>query len=123
MEVVDLKAIAADLKAFVDKEMVAVKSSSGVNNESLKIAVGVVSGVVKKLDEVKAKFQALTDEQMHELAVDAVLDLILYLLAARLGGIGKWLVVLIPAGTKRQIAGVIVDVCVALIHKDVVPAV
>jgi ABC-type tungstate transport system substrate-binding protein len=117
MDINELKGIAVELKEFVASELLKLKSVTGANAVSFKAITAVVADVVKKLDEIKKKFTSLTDIQLHDLAVDAVLELLLFLLASRLGGVGKWLFTFAPLSVKRQFAGIIVDVIVSLLHR------
>ena len=123
MDVNELKSISADLQSFTSQELSELKTVTGANAVSLKTVASVVSAVVKKLDEVKKKFTSLTDIELHDLAVEAVLELLLFALSSRMGGVGKWLFLMVPLSAKRAIAGVIVDLVVSLLHKKPEPAI
>ena len=123
MTIQELEQVASDLKQFVGVEMGNLTLVTGVNKDSVKTVTRVVSDVVKKLDAVKLQFKDVTNEQLHDLAVDSVLELLMFLLSSRLGAVGRWLFLVIPLSIKRQIAGLIVDIVVSLVHPTTGPGV
>jgi hypothetical protein len=120
MTVEELKYTAEDLRKFAADRLKAAKDLSGLTLDTFKSAVGIIKDVVKKIDEVKKQFKDITNDQMQDLAVRAVSEVIDFMLAkylARAGFLGKAAGMLLTKGIRRQLAAMLVDMAVNLIHR------
>ena len=120
MTIEELKKTAEDLKVFAAEQLKDIKELSGLSPSTFKAAVGIIKDIIKKIDEVKKQFKDITNEQMQSLAVDAVseiIDMLLTKYLAKEGIVGKITAMLLTKEVRRQIAAMVVDMAVNLIHR------
>lgn len=112
----ELFKVGEDLKAFVEHERLTLKLIDGWNLETFKAVSNIIHSVIYQLDDLKAKFADITNEQLQSLAVDAVYKLLDDLLKVRLSGVGKFLYSLVSEKLKKKLCATIVDFIVHALH-------
>jgi urease gamma subunit len=117
MTLEQLKATAKDLQVFVNGELAKVKTIDGLNFDSFKAVSAIIHDVIEIIDQTKVQFKDITNEQMQGLAVDAVYELLVNLLKARLGAVGKIAFALLPNSVIRSLCKLVVDLVVNAIHR------
>lgn len=115
MTLEELKETLNELKTFVKAELEKVKELRGFNAKTIKDLIGIIKEVVDKIDDYKTKFE-MTNEEAQKLAVEACRSVIDKIFTSYLGKVGRFIYSMLPSGLKDQLAKVIVDTVVAIVH-------
>jgi flagellar biosynthesis/type III secretory pathway protein FliH len=105
------------IQAFAQGELAKAKAINGLSIASFEAGTQIIYDVIQMVDQVKMQFADVTNDQLQDLAVQAVGEVIDSLLQSQLGTVGKIVYSLVPASIKTGIAKAIINLVVSIIHK------
>lgn len=118
MTVEELTMVGKDLVAFGNAELAKIKGLQGSDTVKMVAAYGVMTEVITKIDELKLKFNGMTNTQAQDLAVSALQGIIAMILDKSVGPWGKLILGVLPMNLQLRIARTIVDLVVHALHLD-----